>query len=72
MSKKAFVIKHYSILILCDENKYSTFWALCLEQSSSRTLISYVQATLLAFPSFVVNFFGKFMCTNEVDTLPKS
>ena len=47
MSKKAFLIKHYCTLILPDETKYHTFWALCLEQLSSITLLSsYLQATL--------------------------
>ena len=46
-SKKAFVIEHYSIQILSDETRYHIFWAICLERSSSRTLISpYLQATL--------------------------
>ena len=47
MSKKVFITKHYLTLILSDETKKNTFWAHCLEQSSSRILIwSYLQATL--------------------------
>ena len=40
MSKKAFFIEYRSALILSAEIKYHTFWALCLKQSISRTLIS--------------------------------
>ena len=47
MFKKAFIIEYYSTLILSDEIKYHTFWALCIEQSSSRSVISsYLQTTL--------------------------
>ena len=52
VSKKAFIVVHYSALILSDETRYHTFWALCLERSSPRALVSsYLQATLY-FPSF--------------------
>ena len=39
MSNKTFVIEHYSTTILSDETKYNTLCALCLEQSSLKTLI---------------------------------
>ena len=50
MSKKVFVLEYSSTLILYDETKYHTFRALCLEQSSSRPLMSsYLQAILCFF-----------------------
>ena len=39
LSKKAFVIEHYSILILSEETKYWKFCALCLQQSVQEHII---------------------------------
>ena len=60
-SKKTFTIEYYSTLILSVETKYHIFWVLCLEQSSSRTLISlHLQATLCFSIFYYLGIYNNF------------
>ena len=54
MSKKAFVIKNYSTLILSDETRYHPFWALCLGAIKFKKLISSNLKATYAFPAFFI------------------
>ena len=54
MSKKAFVIEYCFTQILPDEINYHTFWALCLEQSSSRNLYHHICTLHHDFPARVI------------------